>query len=82
MAMADISIRMPEALMSELQRAATTKHRSAEELAQEAVERYLRLKRRDQFYAFGEGQAARLGIREGDVPRLVKEARQTTERGR
>ena len=68
--------------MAELQEAATIEHRSAEEVAQEAVERYLRLKRRDKLYTFGEGQAARLGIREDEVPGLVKETRQSVERGR
>jgi predicted transcriptional regulator len=79
---ADSSIRVPEALMAELQKRAEAEQRSPEEVVQEAVERYLRLKRREKLYAYGEEQAQRLGIREEDVPALVKETRQSTPRGR
>jgi hypothetical protein len=72
MAMADSSIRMPESLMVEVQKRAKAEERSPDELVQEAVERYLRLKRREKLYAYGEDQARKLGIREEDVPDLVK----------
>ena len=45
---------------------------------EDAVERYLRVKRRERLYAYGEGQAKRLGIVEEDVPALVKEIRRDT----
>jgi hypothetical protein len=44
---------------------------------QDAVARYLRLKRREKLYAYGEGRAEKLGFREEDVPELVKQTRQT-----
>ena len=68
--MSDSSIRVSEALMAELQRAADVEQRSPEEVVEDAVERYLRVKRRERLYAYGEGQAKRLGIEEEDVPAL------------
>ena len=76
--MSDSSVRVSEALMAELQRAADVEQRSAEEVVEDAVERYLRVKRRERMYAYGEGQAKRLGIIEEDVPALVKEIRHDT----
>jgi predicted transcriptional regulator len=78
----DTSVRVSEALMAELQRAADVEQRSPEEVVEDAVERYLRVKRRERLYAYGEGQAKRLGIVEEDVPGLVKEIRDTTVRDR
>ena len=81
--MSDSSIRVSEALMVELQKAADVEQRSPEEVVEDAVERYLRLKRRESLYAYGEAQAERLGIDEQDVPALVKEIRRdTSARGR
>ena len=70
--MSDSSVRVSEALMAELQRAADVEQRSPEEVVEDAVERYLRVKRRERLYAYGEGQAKRLGIVEEDVPALVR----------
>ena len=81
--MSNNSIRVSESLMAELQRAADVEQRSPEEVVEDAVERYLRLSRRKRLYAYGEGQAKRLGIDEEDVPALVKEVRRdTSARGR
>jgi len=83
MAMPDNNIRVPEALMAEVQKAAQTENRSPAEVVREAVERYLRQKRKERLYAYGEGQAEKLSIREEDVPELVKQTRrETTERSR
>ena len=68
--MSDSHIRVSEALMAELQRAADVEQRSPEEVVEDAVERYLRVKRRESLYTYGEGQAKRLGIEEEDVPAL------------
>jgi predicted transcriptional regulator len=74
----DSNIRVSEALMAELQRAADVEQRSPEEVVEDAVERYLRVKRRERLYTYGESQAKRLGIEEEDVPALVKEIRRDT----
>ena len=74
---------LPEDLLAEVEKAAQAEQRSSDELVAEAVERYLRQKRREKLYAYGEGQARKLGIREEAVPGLVKQARRDrTERGR
>jgi hypothetical protein len=56
-------------------RAADVEQRSPEEVVDDAVDRYLRLIRRERLYAYGEGQAERVGIEEEDVSALVKEIR-------
>ena len=69
--------------MAELQRAAGVEQRSPEEVVEDAVDRLMRLKRRERLYAYDQGQAERLGIEEDDVPALVKEIRRdTSARGR
>lgn len=78
--MSDSSIRVSDALMAELQRAADLEQRSPERIVEDDVERYLRLER---LYAYGDSQTARLGIEEQDVPALMKEIRgDTSARGR
>ena len=68
--------------MAELEKAAKSEQRSTEAVAHEAIERYLRMKNREKLYAYGEGQARKLGIRERDVPALVEQTRRKTPRGR
>jgi hypothetical protein len=52
MAMADSNIHVSEELLAELQKAAAAEQRTADEVAQEAVERYLRPTRREKLYAY------------------------------
>jgi hypothetical protein len=73
---------LPEALLAEVRRLAKIEQRSPDELVQEAVERLLRLKRREKLYAYGEEQARRLGIQESDVQQLIHQVRSETERER
>ena len=79
--MADNNIPVPEALLAELQRTAQAEHTSPEALAREAIERLLENRRLQKLYAFGEGQAKKLGIKERDVPRIVKEMRRKDHSG-
>ena len=81
MAMAN-NVTLSEELLAEVKRAAAVEQRRHDEVVQEAVERYLRLKRREDLYAFGEGQARKLGIREEDIPDLVRQTRQSVPRVR
>jgi hypothetical protein len=74
--------RLSDALMEEVESVACAEQRSAGEFVQEAVERLLRIKRRESLYLFGEGQVRKLGIQESDVPDLVHQVRGVTERGR
>jgi hypothetical protein len=73
---------LPEPLLAEVRRLAKIEQRTPDEVVQEAVERLLRLKRREILYAFGEQQAVKLAIQESDVPELVHQVRSETERGR
>ncbi len=68
--------------MAEVRKLAQAEDRSTDEVVQEAVKRLLRLRRREKLYAYGEKQARKLGIKESDVPRLVRETRQNDDRGR
>ena len=74
--------RLSDALMAEVESVARAEQRSAGEFVQEAVERPLRIKRREGLYVFGERQARKLGIQESDVPDLVHQVRGITERER
>jgi hypothetical protein len=73
---------LPEALLAEVRRLAKIEQRTPDEVVQEAVERWLRLKRREILYAYGEEQAEKLGIQESDVTDLVHQVRSETERAR
>ena len=67
--------RLSDALMAEVESVARAEQRSAGEFVQEAVERLLRIKKRESLYLFGERQARELGIQESDVLDLVHQVR-------
>ena len=69
-------VRVPSALLAELQTAANEEHRTREELLLEAVERYLQERRWRRLLAYGERRARSLGLTDADVPRLIEEYRQ------
>ncbi len=66
---------VPPALLTQAQKAAQDDHISVDELVKAALEQTLRARRRQRLYAYGEGQARSVGIREEDVPRIVDEWR-------
>lgn len=72
---------LPQTLMAEVESVARAERRSSGDVVREAVERLLRIKRREKLYAFGESQALKLGIQESDVPELVDQVRGLSERG-
>jgi hypothetical protein len=82
MSMGQMNASLPGDLMAEVRKLAQAEERTTDEVVQEAVERLLRLKRRQKLYEYGEKQARKLGIKESDVPRLVRETRQNHDRGR
>ena len=71
---------IPEDLLARVREAAKAEERSSDDLIADALERYVRATRFDRLVSYGESRARDLGIREEDVPRLVKETRK--ERGR
>jgi len=82
MAMADTTIRMPEDLMTQVQKAAMDEQRSVSEVLTEAVKRYLSDRKWLKIVSSAEQRARAKGLTEADVPRLVEEARrEKRERG-
>ena len=77
-----VNAALPGNLMAEVRKLARAEDRTTDEVVQEAVERLLRMKRRQKLYEYGEQQARKVGIKESDVPRLVRETRQHDRRGR
>jgi hypothetical protein len=67
---------IPTALLMEAEKAASADPISVDELVRDAVERRLRERRRQNLYAYGEGQARKLGIQERDVDRIIHEFRE------
>jgi hypothetical protein len=49
---------------------------------QDAVKRYMREKRWQKIYAYGEARAKELGLTEEDIPRLIAETRNELRQGR
>jgi hypothetical protein len=62
---------IPPALLAQVQSAAHEDRRPAANLLREAVERYLRERRWQKIFAYGEERAQTLGLTEADIPRLI-----------
>ena len=75
-------ISLPEQLLSEIQSAAEAQHRTADELAADAIRQYLKEQSWAQFVARNERRAKEMGITEGDVDRLIAEYRCENHHGR
>jgi metal-responsive CopG/Arc/MetJ family transcriptional regulator len=75
MGMAAGNISLPEPLMTEIQSAADAQHRTADDLAADAVRQYLEKQSWVQFVEQNERRAKELGITEDDIPRLIAEVR-------
>jgi hypothetical protein len=76
------NVTIPPSLLAEIQAAADEEKRPAEEVLREAIERYLRNRRWQKIYAYGEERARALGLSEEDIPRLIEEYRQEQRQGR
>ena len=73
--MAANNISLPEPLLAEIQSAAEAQHRTADELAADAIRQYLEQQSWMQFVERNERRAKAMGITEDDVDRLIKEYR-------
>ena len=78
----DGTIAIPPALLAEIKAAADEDKRSTEEVLREAIECYLRNRRWQRIFAYGEERARSMGLSEEDIPRLIAESRQEQRRGR
>jgi len=67
---------LPPALLTEVEKAASAEHITLDEVLQKALERYIEDRRWQKVYQFGEQQARKLGIREGDVDRIIHQRRE------
>jgi hypothetical protein len=76
------TIAIPPTLVAEIRAAANEEKRPAEEMLREAIERYLRNRRWQRIFAYGEERARALGLSEEDIPRLIAESRQEQRQGR
>jgi hypothetical protein len=77
----DTLLALPPTLMAELQAEAEQEQRSALDVLQDAVTRYVREQRWQRTLAYGRERAASHGLTEADVPRLIAEARRQQRQG-
>jgi metal-responsive CopG/Arc/MetJ family transcriptional regulator len=84
MAMAELqNVRLPEALLAEVRKAAAAQNKSVDEVVQEALQAHLRDREWQEMIAEARERTAKLGIREEDVNDLIAESRREhQERGR
>ena len=76
------TIAVPPSLAAEIKAAADEEKRSVEEMLREVIERYLRNRRWQRIFAYGEERARALGLSEEDIPRLIAESRGEQQPGR
>jgi metal-responsive CopG/Arc/MetJ family transcriptional regulator len=69
------NISLPEPLFAEINSAAQAEHRTADELAADAVRQYLEKQSWVKFVERNERRAKEMGITEDDVERLITEYR-------
>jgi len=79
MAISTVNISFKEDLLAEIDRVARGESRSRSELIREAARSYIdRKKRWERIFAFGNKQAKKLGLKEGDVQAAIREQRAKT----
>ena len=71
-----LSLSLPPELLREAERMAKKEGRTKSELSREALRRYLQERRWAELRRYGAQQASRLGLKETDVGRLIKEYRE------
>jgi hypothetical protein len=62
-------------LFARVTKEAVAEGTTADEIANEAMKRYLAVRRLDRLQRYGQKRAEELGITEDDVPRLIAESR-------
>jgi hypothetical protein len=79
----NVHIALPNGLAAEMEAIAAAEGKTPDELYQDAAQRFLAGRRLHELSEYGQAQSKRLGLKEDDVTRLVKESRQEQrERGR
>ena len=80
--MAANNISLPEPLLAEIENAAQAEHRTADEVAADAIRQYLEKQSWVKFVERNERRAKDMGITENDVDRLISEYRAENQHGR
>jgi metal-responsive CopG/Arc/MetJ family transcriptional regulator len=75
------NLHIPDDLLSAVNEAASADGKTKDELAADALRRYLAHRKLEQLGKHGSEQSRRLGYTEADVPRLIAESRREN-RGR
>ena len=75
------NLHIPDDLLSAVSEAATADGKSTDELAADALRRYMAHRKLEELGKYGREQSRRLGYTETDVPRLIAESRRES-RGR
>lgn len=81
--MTETKTELPDDLQQKVEEIAREQERKPSEVVEDAVRRYVAVRRLEQLAEKGEERARARGIREEDVPRLVEEVRRgNRDRGR
>jgi hypothetical protein len=73
--MATNNLHIPDDLLNAATAVAQADGKTTDELAADAMRRYLAHRKLDELGKYGRGQARKLGYTEADVPRLIAESR-------
>ncbi len=71
----NIHLSMPPVLVAEMEAVAEAEGKTIDEIAENAVQRFLKERHWQQLVSYGKSQADRLGLKSGDVARLIGESR-------
>jgi hypothetical protein len=69
------NVHIPDDLLSAVIEAATADGKTADDVAADALRRYLAHRQLEELGQYGREQTSRLGYTEADVPRLIAESR-------
>jgi hypothetical protein len=69
------NVHIPDDLLSAVSEAAATDGKTTDEIAAEALRRYLAHRQLEELGRYGREQSSHLGYTEADVPRLIAESR-------
>jgi hypothetical protein len=75
------NLHIPDDLLTAVNEAASAEGKTTDEVAAEALRRYLAHRNLEELGKYGREQSRRLGLTEADVPRLIAESRREN-RGR
>ena len=70
-----INLSLPKELLQDADQVAKRQYRSRSELMREALRRFINIARFEELNTYGERQAKKLGLKPGDINRLIAEVR-------